>query len=254
MRISHFLIASAILIFSTKTATAEDFKLNLAFGVKGGMNGSVVNGVEENHPTFTQADIYPMFGLGGSVGGFVEVRALDIVGFELGLFQSWDNGDGFEDKNDAGTGQTIGRIDQKQRTSAIHFPIMVKASIPAKLVRPTFGLGAEFIFQNSSTLEYSSDEFSISAKDNGYEVSNRLYKIEPTSYVNLIFSFALEFDIDPVRIPIELRLQINPSFESALDSRVDTTAAPTLTYDGVYQAQFSLFTGIAYDFDLTFGE
>ena len=265
MRISQFLLASIILVFSAQTATAEEFKLNLAFGIKGGLNGSVVNGVKEGD-TFTAdgnelsvaqgPDIYPMFGLGGSVGGFVEVRAWDIVGLELGLFQSWDNGNGFEDKNNAGTGETLGRIDQKQRTSALHFPIMAKASIPAKLVRPTFGIGAEFVFQNTSTLEYSSDRFTISERDDGYEFGNLLYKIEPTSYVNFIFSFALEFDIDPVRIPIELRLQINPSFDSAAEPRLNATGTPNrdlaITYDGVYQAQFSFFTGIAYDFDITF--
>ncbi len=265
MRFSFSVILITLVLAMFPSQNASAFTLNVAIGLKGGLNGSVVNGVSEGD-TFTSdgieltipqgPDIYPMFGLGGSIGGFLELRALDIVGLELGLFQSWDNGNGFEDKNNAGTGQTVGRIDQEQRTSAIHFPVSVKASIPGKLLRPTFGIGAEFVFQNSSTLAYSSDAFTIANQDDGYAFGGVNYKIQPSNYVNFLVSFALEFDIDPIRIPIELRLQINPSFKSDLEPRVNASGTRnnnlTIVYDGIYQAQFSFFTGIAYDFDIKF--
>ncbi len=241
----------------------EGFFLNVGFGIKGGLNGSVVNGVTEGDSFTSEGsqyeipqgpDIYPSFGLGATVGGFLEVRAWDFIGLEVGFYQSWDNAAGFEDKNAAGSGQTVGRVDHKQCTSAFHIPALIKLSLDGDLVRPTFGLGAEFVKQNTSTLEYSSDNFSVIDREVGYEFQNILYKIEPTSYVNIVASIALEFDFDPIRVPIELRANINPTFESALDPRVTATGTPNnnleLVYDGVFQAQFALLLGVAYDFDL----
>merc|ERR1711974_289634 len=83
-------------------AQADAFLLQFGGGIKGGLNGSVADGVEEgtalrfddgNTYVLGQGpELYPMFGIGGAIGIHAEVRALDIIGLETGLHVSFDNG------------------------------------------------------------------------------------------------------------------------------------------------------------------
>jgi hypothetical protein len=235
-------------------AAAGALPFEIAVGAKGGMNGSAVRGVPEGdpytidgteYPGLVQGpDLYPMFGLGGGFGGFLEFRFFDIVGLESGVHLSYDNGNGWEDKNGPG-GQTIGRVDQEQRTTALHIPIMAKAAVPG-FVRPTFGLGVEIIKQNKSELTYRSDVFDVSPFET-------YYTIEPSTYTTLAFSFALEVDLGEVRIPIELRGNYNVGFRKDLDERAVASGnplRPSFQYDGEYEGHFALYTGIIYGFDI----
>ncbi len=236
-------------------ANASAFGLTLSGGVKGGLSGAAVRGVPEGDPyeingvEYSQAqgpDMYGMFGLGGGVGGFLEVRALDIVGLEFGVFQSWDNGNGWEDKNDA-NGRNIGRVTQEQRTRAIHIPIMVKASVPG-LIRPTFGLGLELVNQQKSTYSYRADVFDVTSLNNRYSIITSKYTL-------FAFSFGLEIDLGQIRIPIELRGGYNTSFKKNLQERASASGSPNLPsfeYDGKYEGHFGIFTGIVYQHDLIF--
>ena len=229
------------------------FDLQIAGGVKGGMNGTAVRGVPEGDPyeingvTYQQyqgPDIYPMFGLGGGIGGFLELRGQDIVGLELGLHHSWDNGTGWEDKNDAGGGN-IGRIYQEQRTRALHIPIILKASVPG-FVRPTFGIGLEIVKQNDTEYSYRSGEFDVQSLNNRYTAITSTYTV-------LAFTFGLEIDLGEVRIPIELRGGYNVGFRKDLMERADASGSPNLPsfeYDGEYEGHLALYTGILYQFDL----
>jgi hypothetical protein len=240
-------------------AEADAFLLQFGGGIKGGMNGSVANGVDEgtailfddgNSYTLNQGpELYPMFGIGGAVGMHLEVRALDIVGLESGLHVSFDNGNGWEDKNVNGV--RVGRVDQEQRTMSLRVPLILKASIPG-FVRPTFGLGAEFVFQQSSELNYS---YSSSSFDT--TAQNEIYTIATSNYTLLMLTLGLEIDVDPMRIPIELRLGYNPAFSGDPNGRVEGFGTPNsgafeIEYQGQYQAHFALMTGIIYDFDILF--
>jgi hypothetical protein len=248
------MVFAALLVGLVIPAQVAAFDLNLSAGVKGGLSGAAVRGVPEGDPYTLNGqeysvaqgpDMYAMFGLGGGVGGFLEARVLDIVGLEFGVFQSWDNGDGWEDKNDS-FGRLIGRVNQEQRTRAIHIPVMVKASVPG-LVRPTFGLGVEFVNQGASTYTYRSDTFNVSS-------FNSRYSIVPSKYTLLAFSFALEIDLGEIRIPIELRGGYNTGFKKTLKDRaVASGTNPYLAnfeYDGKYEGHFALFTGVVYQYDL----
>lgn len=250
---NRWMMVAALLAF-TIPAEASAFVLTLSGGVKGGVSGAAVRGVPEGD-TFDYngvqrsipqgPELYPLFGVGAGVGGFIEVRAIDIIGLEFGLFQSWDNGNGWEDKNDA-NGRTIGRVTQEQRTRALHIPIMVKASVPG-LIRPTFGLGLELVHQQKSTLTYRADVFDTTDL-------NTRYSIVPSKYALFAFSFGLEIDLGQIRIPIELRGGYNTGFNKALSERAvatgDPNRLPNFEYDGRYEGHFGIFTGVIYQFDL----
>ncbi len=253
-RISR-LSALLFLTLLTMPVSASAFLLDIAAGAKGGMNGSLVSAPPEGD-TFTidgneyfipqGPEFYGMFGLGGGFGGFLELRALDIVGIETGLHFSYDNGTGWEDKN-AVDGTNIGRVYQEQRTTSLRIPVMAKASVPG-FVRPTFGLGIEIVNQKKSELKYTADVFDVSSY-------NTRYTITPSTYTTLAFSFALEIDLGPIRIPIELRGNYNTAFRKDLDERVEASGNPSFPnfeYDGKYQGHFALYTGILYSYDLIF--
>lgn len=245
------IVACALACMLPATAFAVD--LTLSAGVKGGISGSAVRGVPEGDPYELNGvdyfepqgpDLYPLFGLGGGVGGFLEVRLINIVGLEFGVFQSWDNGNGWEDKN-APNGQTLGRLTQEQRTRALHVPILLKASIPG-LVRPTFGLGAELVFQQKSTINYRADNI-ITAP------YNERFSIIPSNYALLAFTFGVEIDVGPVRVPIELRGGYNVGFDKSLKSRATASGTPIATrfeYDGQFEGHFGIFTGIVYQYNI----
>ncbi len=253
----RFALLVVALVAISIPAQADAFLLQFGGGIKGGLNGSVADGVEEgsalrfddgNSYVLSQGpELYPMFGIGGAIGIHAEVRAIDIIGLETGLHVSFDNGNGWEDKNVNGV--KVGRINQEQRTTSLRVPLILKASVPG-FVRPTFGLGAEFVFQQSSELKYSSSAFDTAQYDN-------TYKITESSYTLLMLTLGLEVDVDPIRIPIELRLGYNPSFSTDPDGRAEGNGTPSggafeIEYQGQYQAHFALMTGIVYDFDILF--
>ena len=121
---------------------------------------------------------------------------------------------------------------------------MVKFIVPGAVVQGVFGLGAEFVIQQSSELEFSGD------------VRPRLpTTIETTSYVLLGGSMGVEFKAGPVRIPLEFRLGYNVGFDYSASGRVDVSGAGNqreLSYIGAYQGHISIMTGVAYEYDFFF--
>lgn len=248
---STLIIACVLVGMLPTTAAALD--LTLSAGVKGGLSGTAVRGVPEGDPYEINGqeyfepqgpDLYAMFGLGGGVGGFFELRLANIVGLEFGVFQSWDNGNGWEDKN-APNGQTLGRLTHEQRTRALHVPILAKASVPG-LIRPTFGLGVELVFQQKSTFDFRSDTIIVAPY-------NQRYTIVPSNYALFAFTFGVEVDLGPVRVPIELRGGYNVGFKKGLKERAVASGSPlgaNFEYNGEYEGHFGIFTGIVYEYDI----
>ena len=247
-RIAPFLVFAALLTAGSTAWAQDPLSLKLGVGLKGGLSGSLASGVAEDEvwnvggqDLIYDPNVFPMFGMGGGVGVTFEARIMDLVGLESGVYLSYDNGDGFQDVNDA-FGNKIVTVNQEQRTTAIHVPLLAKFVVPGAVVRPAFGLGAEFVFQQSST--FTQDP----------EVYTNPHTIEESTYVLGMLTAGLEFNVGVVRIPLELRLGYNLGFGSKTSDRVRTEGNnPTTTpiiYDGEYQGHFGLFTGIVYDYEL----
>jgi hypothetical protein len=237
---------------------ARAIDLQIGVGLKGGINGSAVDRVPKEHTyelengtryPVANTELYPMFGIGGTFGLMTDVRFEDIIGLETGLHLSYDNGSGFEDKTV--NGEDVARIYQEQRTTAFHIPLLLKVNVSGETVKPFLGLGVEFVIQTDSSLEYRQEE------RGGRYISPVFDKneIEPSTYTLFQVTMGLEFDLGPVRIPIELRGGYNLGFDPGASSRVrpegTNQANATFVYDGQYQGHFGVFTGVTYDFDLT---
>lgn len=253
------LIVLCSLTLSSVASAQDPFSLSMGVGLKGGINGNGYTGVAENetiplngveggcngNPFTCDPEIFPAGGVGGAIGLSLDFRVFDLIGLETGLHLSYDNADGYEDKNVNGV--PAGKVEQRQRTTALHLPLIFKIWVPGLVVRPVFGLGAQFVFQQDSTIEH---------EDVGLIFQTNPRTIETSSYVLGMLTAGLEINALYVRIPIELRLGYNLGFGSAASDRVrlegNNPNTATVVYDGAYQFHAALFTGIIYEYDFLF--
>ncbi len=247
--LSAFLIAATLCTFASTASAQDPLSLKLAVGLKGGLAGSAASGVPESDvwnvagtDGIYDPNVFPAFGLGGSVGLSFEARLMDLIGLESGVYLSYDNGDGFQDIND-GFGNKIATVNQEQRTTSIHVPLLAKFVVPGAVVRPAFGLGVEFVMQQDTKFTQDPDD-----------IYSNPHTAETSSYTLGMLTAGLEFNVGVVRIPLELRLGYNLGFGSTTGDRVRSEGnnykTATIIYDGEYQGHFGLFTGIVYDYEL----
>ncbi len=247
-------------VAAAQEAASEPFELQFAAGFKGGVNGvaghgfdnnSRITGTDGNVYEFSRPEYYGHFGVGGTGGLSLEARALGFVGLEFGFFYSQDNADGYVDKNDARTGQTLTRITSEQRTTAYHIPILLKLNVPADVIRPFLGVGFEFVRQIDSSLEYDQEPGLGRATDGEMNALRNRNQIEATNYTLFAFTAGIEIAAGPVKIPFEVRGGYTLGFDRDADSRARyDTDTNQIIYDGVYMGHFGIFTGVLYEFDL----
>jgi len=243
----------------TVPAEADAFDLQIAVGAKGGVNmvagqampdDSRMTSEQGNEVFFPKPEYYGHFGAGPKGGLSLELRALGFVGLETGFYYASDQASGYVDKNDALSGRTIARIHSEQVSTAYHVPLMLKFRVPSPMVSPVFGIGAEFIFQTDSTLEYREEQRAGSMGGLANQLNAR-NQIEPSNYTLLTLSAGLEISVGPVRIPVELRMGYNLGFDQAMRERATyDESSGEITYDGKYQGHVGVFTGVLYEFDL----
>src|SRR5690554_3384877 len=256
--------ASAFLltIFGAMGSATAQVPFDLLVGIKGGVTGSATSEV----PKLSQAQqiqyrqptddtgFYPGFGIGPGVGLSVEARLLGMIGLETGLYYMGDHLTGWQDKSVNGVEQ--GRVTMEHEVSALHVPLLIKGVVPTAGIKPFLGLGVEFVFQQSSSLEYRSD--SKGANGNWVadhaEIFNTRNHTTEASYVMLQLTTGVEIDLGIVRVPIEIRAGYNLGWDDSFDARVEAEAggptAYTFTSNGENMAHFGIFTGVVYDYDL----
>lgn len=256
-------LLSVVLLPSVAVGADEaegSFPLQLSAGFKGGLNGVAGYGFENNATItgtdgatyqFPRPEYYGHFGLSGSGGLSLEIRAFDFIGLEFGFYYARDNADGYVDKNDANTGRTLTRIESEQRTTAYHIPFMLKLNVPSPTVRPFLGVGIGLVRQIDSTLEYFEDPRAGQLAPGELQRIQNRNQIEATNYTNFIFSLGIEVVAGPVRIPVEIRGGYNLGYDRAADARSRYNPdTGEIIYNGQYMGHFQIFTGVLYEFDL----
>ena len=258
------LALASVTLFALDASAQEDASLDridLAIGIKGGATGSwVIDEMpESSNITGTNfvvdPDFFPMFGWGGNVGLSVDARYAGIIGIETGVLLSFDNGEGWTDKQDA-SGTVLARIYQKQESTSLRIPLMLKLSTPSGTVRPVFGAGIEFVNQSDSKLTYRTDNQAGNADALTAEL-NRRNLIVPSSYMMAKVALGMELNFGAVRIPIEVAGMFNPTWENSFANRVTAVRGSNANdfefdYDGIYQGHFSINIGVLYNYGLFF--
>ena len=234
--------------------------LALSGGVKAGPTGvagygfdnnSVITDHQGNPVMFQNAEYYGHGGVGGAAGLYAEARLSEFIGLELGINRTRNTAWGHEDKNHAGTGVTLTRIESRQVTWSTHVPILVKGVIPSDTARPFLAGGIEIVSQTDSMLEYDEDPQAAPASPDYIDLLNERNQIETTTYPLLVAALGVEVLAGPFVIPFEVRLgyalghdRNDPDSRAWYDSSADE-----IHYDGVFMSHFAVFTGLMYEFD-----
>lgn len=207
---------------ASATASARPHKVEIGIGAAGFMNGSFMSEPAEDKKLVTvegtdpqvQAKVpYPGFwGLAG--GGGVQLNAMyrGMIGMELDLLFSVDKGAGQITLNSGESNEV--KVNLTMSQGAFHIPLLVKAAIPLKSVRPFVLLGPEFVLPGDP--ELTTD----------LEISPEI-KAEAGPYINLQTGFGFEFQLPvsgvDLRVPLSFRGNINFDTPEGLNGRVKLT-------------------------------
>lgn len=204
------ILTLALATLAAATAQARPHKVEIGIGAAGFMNGTFMSEPAEDKklvtveglaPPNNQAKVpYPGFwGLAG--GGGVQLNAMykGMIGMELDLLFSQDTGKG-----------EINEVEIEMSQGAFHIPLLVKAAIPLKTVRPFLLLGPEFVLPGDPELTSDVDIGDL--------------KAEADPYINLQAGFGFEFQLPvsgvDLRVPLSFRGSINFDTPEGLDGRV----------------------------------
>ncbi|MGM0559217.1 MAG: outer membrane beta-barrel protein [Myxococcota bacterium] len=271
--ISSFVVfLLAAMAFPATAFAQDDFPLTISVGLKGGVNmqgGAEVPdltpeqmreyNLNTSYPQSEDSGVYGHFGAGPAVGGFLEVRILEMLGLETGLFWAQDNATGWEDK--LVNGQEQGRVSHDLEVTALHIPLLFKANVKSETIKPFVGIGPEFVIQQSSSITYRADNDASQYPQrfvdgrNGQPGFDERIKTETSNYVLLQLNFGMEVDLGEVRIPFEIRTGFNPGFGGDdFDERMSAEPREDGFFDFVYDSKYlghvGIYTGIAYDFEM----
>lgn len=207
----------AVLLLSAPAWAKKPRKIEIGVGAAGFMNGQFLSEPAENkkfvtiegtNPPEQRKVPYPGFwGIAGGGGVTMNAMYRGFIGMELDLFYSRDSGKG-EINIGTETEEISAKIDMGQ--GAFHIPLLAKAAIPLKTVRPFVLLGPEFVLPGDA--EADADEV---LGDVGAEAD---------PYINLATGIGCEFLLPvsgvDLRIPFSIRGSFNLSTPEGLDGRV----------------------------------
>jgi hypothetical protein len=256
-RLIATMFGAAVVALGAPSALAQH-QLEVGIGAKGGGlfggateipdqnddNPTGLYGPEGNWGNGQDPEIYGLFGGGAGGGPSLDIRYDKVVGLETSVFFTNDSTEGTNDINDAETGEKIAEITQKQSTTATHVPLLLKLSPPFQRIRPVFGLGVEFVFQNEADLSYETDRATRRARE--LEEHN---EATAANYTMFQVTAGVEFDAGPVRIPIEFRAGYNLGWDDTYGARAEKK--PDIqVYNGAYTGHFGVMAGIVYRWEV----
>ncbi len=202
--VSLLALALALLALTASPAAArKPRKIEIGVGAAGFMNGTFMSDLPDDKKIVQvngQDAIVPypgFWGLGG--GGGVQLNAMyrGFIGMQLDLLFSQDNGQGEITLNDGTPAATEIKLEMSQ--GAFHIPLMVKAAIPLKSVRPFLLLGPEFVIPGDP--EMTTDPKLAQALE-----------AEADPYINLTTGFGFEFLVPAEGVDLRIPLSIRGSF------------------------------------------
>ncbi len=249
MKLAAFLLGLGAAALAPASASAFEI---VTVGVGAQFNGGgnffdkpadqQVHGFDVNDPNINEYPGFAGVAIGG--GGFVDVRFIEIVGFEFGvLYQS--------DKGTASiTRQTVGSNDQTKfditiKHNAVHMPLLIKGVIPGKIAQPFLFVGPEFVVPTTNCptgisandkpdCHLSEDQGNVKRLQGTLPLGSDLY-IQTKKYVMVTFGLGVEFKLPipqvDMRIPLSLRGSVTPSASGRRDPgdgtgrEVDTCSA-----------------------------
>jgi hypothetical protein len=189
-----------------------------------------VRGVERTKPE------YPGFaGFTTGFGPVIEFRWLGYAGIELDiLFQSDRGSAELEVTETSGSNVQSAKFHVEIQQDAVHVPLLFKGALPGRIVTPMIFLGPEFVVPSESTTEIFDGEIPNFATTQKYSAKT------PDAYTCFTFGLGLEFNLPipyvDVRIPLQLRGNVNPGVSDVRDERAEHIGTPP---DGITEVIYS---------------
>lgn len=247
-------LGPALLVLGTSSAAAQH-QLEIGVGAKGGgfFGGATeipeasgpegVYGSNGNWNNGSDPEIYGLFGGGGGGGPTLDIRYNRVIGLETSVYFTNDSTEGTNDIENS-SGEVIAEITQKQRTTAVHVPLLFKIAPPFPRIRPVFGVGLEFVSQNQAELSYETDQATRRA-----EQLREHNEATASNYTMFQVTAGVEIDAGPVRLPIEFRAGYNLGWNDEYDARVEKKSDRQI-YNGAYMGHFGVVAGVLYRWDV----
>lgn len=227
-----------------------DFRLAIGFAVP--VNLAIIPKPTENVYEFNGESIdyvpYPGFsgvGVGGSV--FVEL-AWHNIALSFGYMKSFDSASG-SINNTSFTESTINENDLSISQTTTHMPLLLRAELPTKSIRPSIFAGVDWVDVSDSKLEQSADSPTDGA--------NYVYYLRAEAESYLSYVMGLGFDVlltTRLRLPIRLYAVFNPTtYETINDAikvieQVDqNTGSGTYAIKSEWIWQVCLSLGLSFD-------
>lgn len=165
---------------------------------------------------------YPGFAGFTKGGGImvIDVRFLEIAGFELDVLFTSDAGEAELDHTDLNSGQTT-TYHVKFAHAATHIPLLVKLSIPGDYVQPVLLFGPEFVLPKAPKGKGDGGTFVQGTNPSGTQYS----AFNTGNYTMFTFGIGLEVKLPiPIpyvgfRIPFQLRGSVNPGVKGKRTDR-----------------------------------
>ncbi|MFT6398449.1 MAG: hypothetical protein ACJAYU_003207 [Bradymonadia bacterium] len=237
------LLLSLCLLGTAHSAHALDiYGVDLKVGLRG---GGGVNWLP-NAVDFSDGDrerAYDTFiGGAGGIGISMQIRALDIIGLEIGWLRTFDSAtatmtiEGISAATCQEVSCAAAEVGATMRNQADHIPILLQVSLPSGMARPFANIGLDLVVNRRAralelteratwpeNLDPAQDGATIDAWDESVE-ARYLFDADVTRsdndvYAGIVGGIGVNIVIKNFEIPIELRTNWYPSAGDTIDER-----------------------------------
>jgi hypothetical protein len=192
---------------------------------------------------------YPGFaGFTTGFGPVIEFRFLGYAGIELDILVQTDTGSAeLEFTETIGTQINRGKHTVEITQDAVHVPLLFKGALPGRIVTPMLFLGPEFVVPSESSVEIIDKE--------GTQPNRKYATLTPDTYIGFTFGLGMEFNLPipyvDIRIPLQLRGNVNPGVSNERDGREQqgtNGGVPEVSYSTEWKFQAVFNIGAAVHF------
>lgn len=237
----RLLWAAAALLGASSAAADWRDTLELGVGVRGSLGGSYsatpdVLRAEIDGVTVEPAPYEGWWGFGAGGGLNLDARLFGWLGLELGVLVTKD--EGVEDLEEA---ELVGT------NIALHLPLAVVLTLPARGLRPLLLLGYEAVVPLSTSSSYSGDRYEVATEADAYGLL----------HTGLGFEVDLPIEGYDLRIPFAFRMAFNLANDSTVlagraryegGRRGPAVQIDRAVFSTEYDAHLTLTTGLTWYF------
>lgn len=263
-RLAPLVAGLVVLVAVAADANALDVHgVDLKLGLRGGPNMVFLpTPVDVDEDDFVNPQGL-FWGAGWNLGLALQVRAVDIVGLELGWMRAVEHGEAtieLEEISDCSTGDgtrcEIQEVGAAIDFTAHHIPIALHLTLPKGTARPFATVGVDLVVRRNhrefsrhaidplpDDLDPETDADLLSQWDEStegrYYLNATLRDEHPEFVAGILVGAGLNIVVEQIEIPVEFRLNIYPVTGDELDERGDFPPEGSTAYDPSFTVRYN---------------